>query len=106
MKRAFTLTTLRGGLALPAALMVTLFAGCAQLPALDGTITPELEAAAYPDLVPLGPVLASAQSAGTDPLGLTTAIDGRVAALKARAARLRGSVLSGAEQQRLAKGLQ
>lgn len=83
-----------------------LLAACTQFPALDRTITPELEAAQYPDLVPLGPVLASARSSGTEPEQATAAIDARVARLKARAARLRGSVLNGAERQRLEKGLE
>lgn len=85
---------------------LSLVGACAEFPALERTITPELTAADYPALVPLGPVLASAQSVGTEPVQATATIDGRVSALKARAARLRGSVLSGRERQRLEKGLQ
>ncbi len=80
-------------------------AGCAQFPQLDRTITPALEAAPYPDLVPLGPVLARAQATGVDPVRGNAVLDARVAALRARAARLRGSVLTGRESQRLAQGL-
>jgi hypothetical protein len=87
-------------IALPA-----LVAGCTQFPALDRTLTPALEAAPYPALVPLGPVLAAAQRTGLDPQQANAALDARVAALKSRAARLRGSVLSGAERVRLEKGL-
>jgi hypothetical protein len=78
----------------PAALLasLTLTGACTQFPQLDHTSSPELANSDYPMLVPLGPVLA--------------AIDARVSALQARAARLRGSVLSGAERQRLANGLQ
>lgn len=96
MKRARLLLALAGPLVLMAA--------CTQFPALDRTITPELAAAEYPALVPLGPVLAAARTPGVDPVQSTAAIDGRVAALRARAARLRGAVLSGAETQRLAQG--
>lgn len=97
MKRAIFPLVLCAGLGLLPA--------CTQFPALDRTITPALKAADYPDLVPLEPVLASASSTGVAPVQATAAIDARVAALRARAARLRGSVLSGAERQRLAKGL-
>lgn len=91
----------------PLALSASLFVlgACTQFPALDRTITPELEAANYPALVPLGPVLASAEQTGVEPVQANAAIDARVAALRARAARLRGSVLTGAERQRLSQGL-
>lgn len=85
---------------------LTLMGACAQFPALDRTVTPQLEAAAYPDLVPLAPVLAAAEAGGVEPEQATANIDRRVAALKSRAARLRGSILSGPERQRLAKGLE
>ncbi len=98
MKRAYSFLALWAALALTGA--------CTQFPALDRTITPELEGSGYPALVPLGPVLASATTAGVEPVQATAAIDARVAALKSRAARMRGSVLSGVERQRLEKGLE
>lgn len=85
---------------------LTMLGACAQFPALDRTVTPQLEAAAYPDLVPLAPVLAAAEAGGVEPEQATANIDRRVDALKSRAARLRGSILSGPERQRLAKGLE
>ena len=93
---------------IPAALLalLTLTGACTQFPQLDHTSSPELENSNYPMLVPLGPVLAAAQTSGIEPVQATAVIDARVNALKARAARLRGSVLSGAERQRLANGLQ
>lgn len=92
----------------PAALLasLTLTGACTQFPQLDHTSSPELANSDYPMLVPLGPVLAAAQTSGIEPVQATAAIDARVSALQARAARLRGSVLSGAERQRLANGLQ
>lgn len=86
--------------------LALLTAGCAPLPDLDRTITPAMEAAPYPALVPLAPVLARANAPGVDPERGNGVLDARVAALKARAARLRGSVLTGRESQRLAHGLQ
>lgn len=97
MKRAHLPMALLASLALTGA--------CTQFPALDRTLTSELENADYATLVPLGPVLAAAHTTTVEPMQATAAIDSRVAALKARAARLRGSVLSGAERQRLKNGL-
>ncbi len=84
---------------------LALTVACTQFPALDRTITDDLSNADYPALVPLGPVLARAQTSRVEPEQATAAIDARVAALRTRAARLRGSVLSGRERQRLAQGL-
>ncbi|AXI44400.1 hypothetical protein C1J02_14235 [Sulfitobacter sp. SK011] len=79
---------------------------CTQFPALDRTITPALENADYPALVPLDPLLASATAGRVDAVQTEAALNARVARLRARAARLRGSVLSGREKQRLEQGLQ
>lgn len=87
------------------AVSLALCAGCTQFPVLDRTITPAMEAAAYPELVPLGPVLAQATASPIDPAQTQAQLSARVSALRARAARLRGSVLSGRERQRLAEGL-
>ncbi len=81
-------------------------AGCAEFPALDQTITPALEQADYPALVPLGPLLAETAAPHTDRETTQARMDARLAALRARAARLRDGVLSGRERQRLAQGLQ
>ena len=91
------------------ALLLTLPAACTQFPALDSRATPELLASSYPDLVPVEPLLAQAgrtgQTGQTSTNQTETALAARVAALQARAARLRGSVLSGPEKQRLAQGM-
>lgn len=83
---------------------LALTGACTQFPALDRTLTPELEAAEFPALVPIEPILVRAQTSGVEPVQTAAAIDARVAALKARAARLSGSVLNGPERQRLAQG--
>ena len=62
-------------------ILVTL-AGCADFPALDGTVTDAARAAPYPTLQPLGQIDAS--DSDTD-----TQLTARVAALQARAATLR-----------------
>lgn len=97
MKRAHILAGLMATLLLTGA--------CTQFPELDSTITPALKAAEFPTLTPIAPVLAAAQTGGIEPVQTAAGIDARVAALKARAASLRGSVLSGNERQRLAQGL-
>ncbi|MEM6305765.1 MAG: hypothetical protein AAF744_13690 [Pseudomonadota bacterium] len=79
---------------------------CTQFPELDRTITPELEAADFPDLVPVEPLLAQATAGQVNAEATEAALIGRVARLRARAARLRGSVLSGRERQRLSQGFQ
>jgi hypothetical protein len=91
----------------PSLLVLPLLAlgACTQFPALDATITPELEAAPYPDLVPLEPLLARAQAGQSDPVAVRSDLEGRLGRLRARAAGLRGSVLTGRERQRLEEGL-
>ncbi|MBD3664483.1 hypothetical protein [Sulfitobacter aestuariivivens] len=98
MRRAFVI---------PALVMGLLSLGaCTQFPELDRTVSPQLENADYPALVPLEPLLAQATAGRVDAARTEAGLLGRVARLKARAARLRGSVLSGRERQRLAQGLQ
>lgn len=72
---------------------------CAEFPELDAQITSEMRRADYPSLI-------STQSLQGPPAPLITpqsqgALSARVAALKARAARLRGSVVSPATKRRL-----
>ncbi len=98
MKRVFI------SMALLASLIFS--SACTQFPQLDHTITPDLAHSDYPSLLPIGPLLAAAKTPSTEPVQAAAIIDARVNALRARAARLRGSVLSGAERQRLANGLQ
>jgi len=88
------------------AIALTATGACTQFPELDRTITPALENADYPALVPMAPILAKAKAGRIDPSQTQIALQGRVALLRARAARLRGSVLSGRERQRLREGLQ
>ena len=77
---------------------------CTQFPQLDSTITPDLERAEFPALVPVEPLLATATAGRVDPVQTETALLGRLSRLRARAASLRGSVLSGRERQRLREG--
>ncbi|SLN40249.1 hypothetical protein [Pseudooctadecabacter jejudonensis] len=82
---------------------------CAEFPELDQRISPQLAAAPVPDLIPLAPLIAQAGADGA--AGAATAettarsLSGRVAALNARAARLRGPVLPPATRARLLRGV-
>ena len=82
---------------------VSLLAGCTQFPALDRTITPELEAAPYPDLVPIDPLLAKATAGRIDPLRTEAALTGRAANLEARAARVSRTSAQSASAARVAR---
>lgn len=85
---------------------LTLLAACTQFPALDSRATPELLASDYPALVPVDPLLAEAEAGQVNIPQTENGLTSRVERLQARAARLRGSVLSGSEKQRLSQGLQ
>ena len=67
---------------------VALLGGCTQFPALDRTITPEMEAADYPDLVPIDPLLAQAKAGRIDPVQTEAMLTGRAAQLQSRAGRI------------------
>jgi hypothetical protein len=82
---------------------VSLLAGCTQFPELDRTITPELEAAPYPDLVPIDPLLAKATAGRIDPARTEAALTGRAANLEARAARVSRTSAQAATAARVAR---
>lgn len=56
-------------------LPLTVLAGCAQLPAVDATISEASQSAAFPELVPLGPLLAT-----VDPMAQAPDVRGRARA--------------------------
>jgi hypothetical protein len=94
MRFAFTLFTLLA--ALPA---------CTEFPELDGTIAPERANAPYPELVPLAPLLAQANTSSGAAELANTDIEPRLANLRARAARLRGPVIPSATRSRMLRGV-
>lgn len=89
----------------PVLVPVLVLTGCTQFPELDGTIRPELENAAYPELVPLEPILAAAAPSTLDPVEIEAGLDGRIAGLRARASQMRGTVISDADKKRLDAGV-
>lgn len=78
-------------------------AACTQFPQLDGTVPPEQAAAPFPDLVPLGPVIARAGDSRAETI--QTDLGPRLANLRARAAGLRGPVISPDQRARMLRGV-
>lgn len=86
----------------PALVVILVLSACAAPPAIDARLTAADRTAPFPDLVPLGPILAAADATGTaPPVGLAD----RIAALAARAQDLRGPVIDAATRQRFAQAL-
>ena len=84
--------------------LVTALTACTGFPALNGTISPALEKADFPDLVPVEPLLARAEEVQiTDQT--EAGIAARVARLRARAARLKGSVVDRGTRARMRDGV-
>lgn len=83
--------------------IIGFFASCAPFPDLDHTIDPAARDAGYPALVPLGPILNAANASQTTIDA--TDINGRIAALNARANRLRGAVIDSATLARIRRGV-
>ncbi|UOA31317.1 hypothetical protein DSM110093_01081 [Sulfitobacter sp. DSM 110093] len=81
----------------------TLMAGCTQFPALDRTITPELDAAPFPDIVPIDPLLAQASAGRIDPARTEAELSGRAAQLDARAGRIGSNSADAATAARVAR---
>ncbi|MEL6463474.1 MAG: hypothetical protein AAFQ58_00780 [Pseudomonadota bacterium] len=68
-----------------AALLCLTLTACTQFPELDDTVSPAVQDAAFPALVPLEPLLAGATPVVSDPIATTDALQTRVSALRARA---------------------
>ena len=69
-------------------LLALLGAGCTRFPDLDGAAAVAAQAAPWPVLVPLDPLLAQGAAITITP-AVASDLDARAAALRARAARLR-----------------
>ena len=85
--------------------LLSALTACTEFPELDATVSPEQANAPYPDLVPLAPLLAQANTSnGTAELANTN-LDQRLSNLRARASRLRGPVISAAVRARMLRGV-
>lgn len=88
-----------------AGLTVLVLAACTQFPQLDETIDPATEAADYPELVPLEPILADAAVAPERHAETEAALSARAAALRSRAAQLQSGVVDDETQARMRRGV-
>lgn len=91
-------------------LPIALFAlvACVDFPDLDDRITPAARAADYPTLQPLDPLLAQAAMQQTNgaitPASVAT-FDNKIAALRAKAAGLRGPIIDRATRAHMRRGV-
>lgn len=85
--------------------LILCLSACTQFPELDATVPAEADAAAYPDLVPLLPVLASADATPERQSAVEQSLEGRIARLRNRADRLRGNVIDRRTRARMARGV-
>lgn len=77
--------------------------GCTQFPELADSEGPEVDAAAYPRLLSVDELRAIPES--TTSIDVQTSLLGRLRALEARVARLRGPVIDRATRARMARGV-
>lgn len=82
-----------------------LLGACTQFPALDDSVPDAAARAEYPDLVPLDPLLSSLADAPTKNTEIESNLQSRVAALRARAARLRRPIVDPATRARMRTGV-
>lgn len=78
---------------------------CTEFPALDGTVPPSVSDAPFPALVPLAPLIAQAAVADRGGADAQAALTPRLAALRARAAGLRGPVIAAPTRTRMTRGV-
>ncbi|QGY00401.1 hypothetical protein EI983_12540 [Roseovarius faecimaris] len=81
-----------------------MLAACAEFPELDATLSDAARAAPYPQLLPVEELNARVGEPRID-AEAADGIEARVAALKARAARLRGTVLDSSTRARMQTGI-
>ena len=81
-------------------------AACTQVPELGAVVPPDLRAAEYPQLIPLGPELSVPQDPGAEAERVSDNLNARVARLKRRAQALnQASVVDGATRTRMEEGV-
>ena len=98
-------TLMRRAFVLHFSLVIGFVAGCTTFPELEDTQTEALEAAEFPVLVPVDPILAGTKPVDTTAPDTRTDFDARLAGLRARAEAMRGTVLTDAERRKLEDGI-
>ena len=85
-------------------MLIAALAGCAQFPELDAATSATARDAPYPDLIPVEDIMAQVPQDRITP-DTASGLSARVAALRARAARLRGSVIDSPTRARMRAGV-
>ncbi|MDU8929979.1 hypothetical protein RXV86_21550 [Alisedimentitalea sp. MJ-SS2] len=85
-------------------LPVMVLSACASFPELEGTVPTHMEAAEFPKLVPVEPLLAGSQEVQITP-ETESSLVARANALRARAARLRGPIVDRGTRARMRAGV-
>lgn len=88
-----------------AGLLALALGACTQFPQLDETVEASAEAADYPKLIPLDPILADVDPDPEEDERTRAALRARAAALRARAAQLQGGVVDADTQARMRRGV-
>jgi hypothetical protein len=84
--------------------LLAVMAACTRFPDLESVVAPEVRAAPYPALVPIEPLLAGLTAEQITP-EVEAGLAGRMAALQARAARLRKTVVDDTTRDRMRQGV-
>ncbi len=83
---------------------ISVVSSCSDFPELDDAVDSDAHDARYPDLVPIEDIYAGIPEAQIDD-ETTMDVEARIARLKARAARLRGTVIDSHTRKRLKDGV-
>lgn len=96
---------LRARLAIAISMICAALAACSTFPELDASVSDEVRDAPYPDLVPMAS-LEQRTTEGRITDATLPDVNARIARLKARAARLRGTVIDAPTRRRMSGGVQ
>lgn len=87
-------------------LLFCVLSGCTQFPQLDGKVSDDVADLGFPKLVPLNDILADPGLDAAEQIEVTDTLLGRVAALQARAAGLRGPVIPPRNRRQMQRGVE
>ena len=85
--------------------MILSLAGCTQFPELDSALSTGAQDADYPDLVPVQGLLAQTEPRNGTPEDTVNTLNARLANLRNRADRLRGTVVDASTRRRMQNGV-
>ena len=90
---------------LSALAMILTLSACTQFPELDNAVSTSAQDAEFPDLVPVHGLLTQAEPQNGTPEDTINTLNARVAALRNRANRLRGTVVDPTTRRRMKNGV-